>query len=424
MLLQFNVTNFLSFKDENVLSLLANADTSHNDSLISFKGEKVLPVTAVYGANAAGKSNLHKALTAAVMMVRESNNLQYNQPLQRIIPFLLDNESRNNKTRFDFIFTNCGMEYEYGFTVDRNFVYEEYLYEYKTAKPSLIFERSNISEYKFTAVTRKTLEPYVSKNTNNKLFLSTATAWNCELTRNAYTWFSDKVDTYDSSNLETLMFDELEKCRANNDMSMNTFILNLLHGADIHIESFNYNISQRKLSDLPVMPGVQLDPSFFGQGDGMIKEQHISTVHKVINGNTSEYYPMPYESESNGTKKLFTYGPIIKNALEMGKTISIDEIDTALHPSLTKLLIEMFMDPEMNRNGAQLIFNTHEVGLLDLDLFRRDQIYFVEKNQDTASSDLYSLDEFSPRKTENIQKGYLQGRYGAIPVVNLGDIKW
>ena len=143
----------------------------------------------------------------------------------------------------------------------------------------------------------------------------------------------------------------------------------------------------------------------------------------IENGKKQEY-DLNYFDESNGTKRLFTYGPVLKNALENGKTIIIDEIDNALHPAMTKSLIEMFQNPNINKKSAQLIFNTHEISLLDLNLFRRDQIYFVEKDNKTGVSDLYSLDDFSPRKSENIQKGYLQGRYGAMPVVNLEDIEW
>ena len=110
--------------------------------------------------------------------------------------------------------------------------------------------------------------------------------------------------------------------------------------------------------------------------------------------------------------------------MESGKTVVVDEIDDSLHPLLVNAIIELFNDREVNTKGAQLIFNTHDVSLLSLDNFRRDQIYFTEKDNKTGVTDLYSLDEFSPRKTENIRKGYLQGRYGAIPVIEPGGLKW
>lgn len=425
MLIQFSVTNFLSFRDETVLSLSTNKDNSHSENLLSFKNERILPSVAIYGANAAGKSNLHKALTAAIIMIRNSNNLQVDQPLM-VTPFLLDSKSRFDKTKFDFIYTYNDVKYEYGFTLDSNHVWEEYLYEYKSSKPSLIFERSEINKYKFTTKTKSQLSQIVDKNTSNKLFLATATSWNSDLTKDAYMWFATMIDTYDSQNLEDLMYTEFDRHQNNNDSSLNTFMLHLLQKADINISNFNYESIKREVNQLP----FELPPELQGlmnpipSAKKVLEQRRIVTSHQVVENGEKKEYPLNYFDESNGTKRLFTYGPVLKNALENGRTIIIDEIDNALHPAMTKSLIEMFQNPNINKNNAQLIFNTHEISLLDLNLFRRDQIYFVEKNNKTGVSDLYSLDEFSPRKSENIQKGYLQGRYGAMPFVNLEDIEW
>lgn len=425
MLIQFSVTNFLSFRDETVLSLSTNKDNSHSENLLSYKNERILPSVAIYGANAAGKSNLHKALTAAIIMIRNSNNLQVNQPLM-VTPFLLDSKSRFDKTKFDFIYTYNDVKYEYGFVLDSNNVWEEYLYEYKSSKPSLIFERSEINKYKFTTKTKSQLSQIVDKNTSNKLFLATATSWNSDLTRDAYMWFATMIDTYDSQNLEDLMYTEFDRHQNNNDSSLNTFMLHLLQKADINISNFNYESIKREVSQLPFEfpPELQGLMNPIPSAKKVLEQRRIVTSHQVVENGEKKEYPLNYFDESNGTKRLFTYGPVLKNALENGRTIIIDEIDNALHPAMTKSLIEMFQNPNINKNNAQLIFNTHELSLLDLNLFRRDQIYFVEKNNKTGVSDLYSLDEFSPRKSENIQKGYLQGRYGAMPFVNLEDIEW
>lgn len=425
MLIQFSVTNFLSFRDETVLSLSTNKDNSHSENLLSYKNERILPSVAIYGANAAGKSNLQKALTAAIIMIRNSNNLQVDQPLM-VTPFLLDSKSRFDKTKFDFIYTYNDVKYEYGFVLDSNNVWEEYLYEYKSSKPSLIFERSEINKYKFTTKTKSQLSQIVDKNTSNKLFLATATSWNSDLTKDAYMWFATMIDTYDSQNLEDLMYTEFDRHQNNNDSSLNKFMLHLLQKADINISNFNYESIKREVNQLP----FELPPELQGlmnpipSAKKVLEQRRIITSHQVVENGEKKEYPLNYFDESNGTKRLFTYGPVLKNALENGRTIIIDEIDNALHPAMTKSLIEMFQNPNINKNNAQLIFNTHEISLLDLNLFRRDQIYFVEKNNKTGVSDLYSLDEFSPRKSENIQKRYLQGRYGAMPFVNLKDIEW
>lgn len=417
MLIQFSVTNFLSFRDEVILSLSTNKDNSHKENLLFYKNERILPSVAIYGANAAGKSNLHKAMSAAIRMIRSSNNLQIDQPLL-ITPFLLNENSRNNKTKFEFIYVYNGIKYVYGFVLDTKYVWEEYLYEYRSSKPSMIFERSNINTYRFTSKSKPQLSKIVDKNTSNKLFLATATSWNSDLTKDAYMWFSNMVDTYDSQNLEELMFKEFEK----NDDSLNEFILHLLQKADINITNFNYEKNKQDANQMLMDIEDFINLRF--KDSGILKQPKIMTSHQVIENGKKQEYELNYFDESNGTKRLFTYGPVLKNALENGKTIIIDEIDNALHPAMTKSLIEMFQNPNINKKSAQLIFNTHEISLLDLNLFRRDQIYFVEKDNKTGVSDLYSLDDFSPRKSENIQKGYLQGRYGAMPAVNFKDIEW
>lgn len=151
----------------------------------------------------------------------------------------------------------------------------------------------------------------------------------------------------------------------------------------------------------------------------------ITMAHEIINeNNESKIYNLNFSNESSGTKILFSMAPILKNVFEKGKVILIDEIERSLHPRLVELIIKFFHNFEINKGNAQLIFNTHDTNLLSLDLFRRDQIWFAEKDPKKGATELYPLDDFSVRKTENIQKGYLNGRYGAIPFVATGDSLW
>jgi AAA15 family ATPase/GTPase len=143
----------------------------------------------------------------------------------------------------------------------------------------------------------------------------------------------------------------------------------------------------------------------------------VSTDHIIHDGDKTRVYKLNMNDESLGTNQLFLMGPFLKDAFENGKTVIIDEIDKSLHTFIVKYLIKMFCDREINKGGAQLIFTTHDTSLLSLNTFRRDQIYFTEKNNENGISDLYSLDEFPVRKTDNIEKGYLLGRYGAIPYI-------
>lgn len=420
MLLQFDVTNYLSFKNEMILDLTANKDSEHKENLIKFKNKKILPVISIYGANAAGKSNINKALTFAIMFVRQSNLFQVNS-LIPVIPFLLDDESRFQKTKFDFVFTYQDVKYEYGFVIDSQKVYEEYLYEYTSQRPTAVFERENVNQYKFSAKYKKELMAVVERNTDNKLFLATATQWNCLSTRNAYMWFSEGIDTYDDTNLENNFVSKLE---VDNDDSTQKFMRTLLQNADLNIDDYEFEIKNADPDKIQLPMGIKFDENTMRQIRDTYKEWRLETHHKVNVDGTIKDYKFPIQQESKGTINFFYFGPVFLEALKKGKTIVIDEIDSGLHPKLVRYLIEIFNNPSTNPNHAQLIFNTHDITQLDLDVFRRDQIYFVEKNNTTGISDLYSLDEYSPRKSENIQKGYLQGRYGAIPAIGMEEIKW
>ena len=418
MLLQFNVSNFMSIKDEVTLTAFANASKEHEDNLIVLGKDRILPTLALYGANAAGKSNIFRALTRAIMLVRFSNNLQINSSTG-FEPFYFDNESRNEKTKMDFLFYHNGKKFEYGFTADAQYIYEEYLYEYKSTKPTMIFERTNIKDYKFTTA-YKDLAQYKGKNTSNKLFMCTATAWNCEATRDAFLWFSESIDTYNNNS-----FDNVNQLLSYLDLNKDNpetkdFMLSLLRHAEINIQDYEFESQVVENGNIPLPPGIQIDKAIIGE----MRQFRLETVHQIEHENgTLQSYRLNFDHESDGTMRLFAYGPIIMDALEKGRTIVIDEIDNSLHTNLSRYLIELFNDLTVNKNGAQLIFNSHDVNLLDLELFRRDQIYFVEKNNKTGVTDLYSLADYSPRKNENIQKGYIQGRYGAIPFIE-GGIEW
>ncbi|MGI6211856.1 MAG: AAA family ATPase [Anaerovoracaceae bacterium] len=413
MLLQFNVTNALSFKNEAILDLAATSDKSHEDNLITYRKERVLPTVAIYGANAAGKSNLFKALASAIYFVRNSQNMQIDSKIS-VIPFLMDDEGKNGKTRFDFIYVYDGIKYEYGFVADTDRVYEEYLYAYKSSKPSLIFERTEVTKYRYTTTLRKTLRQYESKNTENKLFLSTATVWNCKETESAFRWFSEMIDPYSSEEMRLRIGDII---KADKDGTFRETAVKLLKSADFNISDYKLSVKEVH-ANIPLPPGISFDDEVLEH----LKSYEIQVFHDVEHNGEIHKTPLPFNAESDGTQLYFLYIPAIIRALKEGRTIVIDEIDNGLHPMIVRQLVELFNDPDTNPNGAQLIFNTHDIDLLDLELLRRDQIYFVEKNNKTGESDLYALSDFSPRKNEKIQKGYMLGRYGAIP--NLGGIDW
>ena len=420
MLVEFSVKNFMSIKDEITFSMVAGSGDENIENVIKNDklGEGYLKSTAIYGANASGKTNFMRAITAAILMVRKSNIRNINEPLLEMKPFKFDLKTINEPCEFKFVFIKNNIKYIYGFSADINRIYTEYLYQYLSAKPSLVFERKNTNEYKFTQQEQGKLEELVTKNTEKKLFLSTATAWNYEKTKDAYIWFSEDIDTYNDYMNVGYAFDKFEK---DEDGSQKKFTINLLRLADILIKDYNFEVKEIEPNNIMAFNN-QIKIS---NGKIVQKEVKISTLHEIENEEgVKADFELDLQEESLGTQSLFFFSPVLKEAFEKGKVIIVDEIDRSLHPLLVEFIIKLFHNRDINKNNAQLIFNTHDTNLLSLDNFRRDQIWFTEKEPKKGTTDLYPLDDFSVRKTENVQKGYLNGRYGAIPFLATGNSLW
>jgi hypothetical protein len=420
MLVQFAVENYMSIRDKVYLSLEPSKDKMHPENLIMKGDNKAINTAAIYGANASGKSSLFKAITISLLMIRNSNNVQVTDKLP-VVPFKFDFESRNKPTSFEFTFiAKDEKKYIYGFSATSEKIVEEYLYCYNSAKPTLIFDITENEDPKFVRGYKAKLEAAYQMNTSNKLFLSTATTWNAECTKVPFEWLAEAIDTFtEIMDLSGMAF---EKYRTDETKEYTEFTKRLLQQADINISSIE--VDAKEVTQGSILPfEIVVQGKVFRPNEGKQYDMKITTGHTVINTKgEKEEYQLTLQEESLGTQQLFFYGPILKDAFEKGKTIVLDEIDKSMHPSIVKFIINLFRDPEINKNGAQLIATTHETGLLSLDMFRRDQIYFTEKDAKTGVTDLYSLDEFSVRKTENIEKGYLMGRYGAIPFLQTEEV--
>ncbi len=411
MLVQFTVENFQSIRNKVILSMEPSVDKEHPENIITKGEHKAMNLLAVYGANASGKTALFKALTLSLVAIRSSANSQITTALP-VVPFLFDEESKNKPSSFEYTFVAADKnKYVYGFSAFADRIVDEYLYVYKSSKPSLIFDRTNTENYKFPRNLKREMELIQQRNTPNKFFLSTATSWNVEATKPAFEWLATGIDTF--TNVIDMQGFALDLYRTEKEGEFTNYTCELMHRADINISGIKVEareISPEQMRQNPfgiLFPFANIQNKY---------EYQITTGHSIINedGKRKEYQ-LQLADESLGTQQLFTYGPILKRAFDSGKTIIIDEIGKSLHPYIVKFLITLFRNEELNTNGAQLIVTTHETTLLSLDTFRRDQIYFTEKDANTGVTVLYSLDEFSVRKTDNIEKGYLLGRYGAIP---------
>lgn len=397
MLIQFSVENYLSIKDKVVLSLLASKDTEHPEHLVLDGNKNYLKAAVIYGANASGKSNVLNAFWFMVNYVLTSHNQQLHKAIDRS-PFKLDRETPARPSSFEVIFTANGIRYAYGFSVTDKAVTDEYLYYYPNGRQALIFERKDTTDFRFT-VDVEEQNALKERTSANKLYLSVASNWSYSKVIPVLEWFAScqiitKHSVADAYGLEA---EQLK------DDDYRRVIASMLRVADLGIQAL-------QIRDSTPIPPRRSDVF-----------PNIEAVHTVQDtaGNAISY-TLNMTEESDGTNSYFKLIGIVKKALDQGTLLVADEMDAHLHPLLTKHLVSLFNSAEFNPNGAQLVFTSHNTNLLDLDVLRRDQIWFTEKDEQTAATDLFSLYDFSIRKDAKVEKGYLIGRYGAIPFIKGG----
>ncbi|MHC1709779.1 MAG: ATP/GTP-binding protein [Methanomassiliicoccales archaeon] len=418
MLIEFRVGNFRSIKNELTLSMVASTDPTHPDHLINSEsmGEDSLLVSSVvYGANAAGKTNILLALNLMRNLVINSHVHQRGIELP-FEPFGFDGESGGHPTQLEVVFLQGSMKYVYGFSYDRNKILEEHLYQYPKKKKGLLFERAHASPMKFPRADKETSDQreMIEKTTGeNVLFLSMAAKMNYSPVFPVFDWFLKSLMTVGPADGIPFIANTMNMMKR--DPESKSSILKALNVADLGILDI---IEEDERP--PEMGPAPLPPPRPGESQIVFQVTfggpRITFVHRpYADEKNGQGVRLPLISESEGTKKMLgIIGPWIE-ALRTGGTLVVDELDTKLHHLIVRYLIGLFHDPEQNRKGAQLIFTTHDVNLLDQDLFRRDQVWLVERDADTGATLASSLAEFRIRKDLDIEKAYLSGRFGAIP---------
>jgi AAA15 family ATPase/GTPase len=418
MLIEFRVSNYRSIRDELIFSMVGSADTTHSDHLIrseSMDEDSLLVSSVLYGANAAGKTNLLFALNLMRNLVINSHSHQrgFELPFE---PFGFDRESRDRPTQMEVVFLEGSAKYVYGFSYDKNRILEEHLYQYPKKKKGVLFERSYASSMKFPRADKETSDQreMIEKTTGeNVLFLSMAAKMNYSPVFPVFDWFQKRLMTVGPAEGSPFIANTMQLMKR--DPESKASILKALNVADLGI----LDIIEEDERPPEMGPAPSPPPR---PGESQIVFQltfggpRITFIHRpYADEKDSQGVRLPLISESEGTKKMLgIIGPWIE-ALRTGGTLVVDELDTKLHHLIVRYLIGLFHDPEQNRKGAQLIFTTHDVNLLDQDLFRRDQVWLVERDPDTGATRASSLAEFRIRKDLDIEKAYLSGRFGAIP---------
>jgi len=421
MLIEFRVANHRSIRDEQTLTMrAAGPDESADRRPRRVEGcpDALLPAAALYGANASGKSNLLSALGFMRNAVLASHRLWGPEDGIPRQPFAWAAKA-NEPSLFEISVVVAGTRFQYGFVADDEQFVEEWLYAWPGKRKQTWFERES-GVYKFSEHLGGENRLIEQITRPNALFLSAAVQLKHERLAPLYSWFGTLAlvnvrrqhaafsrmtpEPFLGRLVEAWLDPDPQRSQVTGDASLYSF-RQLLRTADVGILDI-------KLDDEANEPKEPRGPPRSPYGRILVR--HMSS---------SDDAWLPLEEESEGTRKLFRVGPVILNALQLGRPLVIDELEASLHPLLAIQILRQFNDPEKNPHNAQLLFTTHDTNLLGTvagdPALRRDQVWLTEKDIEGATC-LYPLTDYKPRKDENLERGYLQGRYGAIPF--LGEL--
>lgn len=415
MLVQFSISNILSFKEKVTFSLLSAPIKERNEILLNnstvIMKTTLLKTAAMYGANASGKTNLIKALQYFIEFILNRSKFINEKENTGIVPYLLNTESKFKPSEFEIIILKDNTFFTYGFSLTSSEVVSE-RFSIRKKRESSVFNRKN-GDFNIAVKYKIMNEIYKRKMIpKNSLLITKAAQFNEKIAIEFLRYLSELRII---SGIDDFLYRDYT-IEAINENFFKNKILELLTFADSTIsgletikaegESITFHVNQEEANitrEKKVLPDIFVKKRVF---DGL--------------KNTKEdirFNMMALESE--GTKKFFHIsGPVI-DCLLNGYTLFVDELDTKLHPLLVKKIVDLFHNPKTNPHYAQLVFTTHNTTLLSLKTFRRDQIWLVEKNE-VGESELYSLVDFKNRKNsirndESLEKNYLIGKYGAIP---------
>ncbi len=418
MLLQFSVNNYRSIKDTATLSMATAS--KDNDNFFSVRHYDLLKSAVIYGANASGKSNLLRAMAFMGRLVLNKTKVIQSTDTLPHDPFKLNTSTKEASSSFEVVFFVDEIKYRYGFELDNTTVYSEWLYADENGKEAKLFYRDTDDAHYVNPQKFKEGYQFFDKANNkikiasNQLFL-----WKCDreddgiISKTILRWFSrlNLIDGLEHRGYEKYTMKKME------DEHFRKEIVKLVKTADIGIEDIAINeeeVPSEIIEKMPLPDEIK---------DRMIKNGGVTSIslntyHKMYDASNKEVGTIQFElddEESLGTRKFFKMSAPILNTLEEGKILLIDELDASLHPMLTRHLIGLFHDKNINTKNAQLIFATHDTNLLKPQIFRRDQIWFSEKDKYGATT-FYALAQLkNVRKTEDFECQYIQGKYGAIP---------
>lgn len=428
MLIRFKVGNFLSFDEPQELSMISGETRSHPNHIHEFDDVNILKTSAIYGANASGKSNLIKAFKESKQMITLGVAIRANRY------FRSSQKNKNEPSYFEFEFKTDGKNYSYGFEflLSKQKIESEWLYELKSEEANKIFfqRTGNKIDHTFEGDDKTRMDIYAKdmENSDSTLFLremNRKTRTNekgLSVFSNVFQWFSQNMKVFGTGAFpyETPKVTEDEKEAVVNLLrSLGTGITDISYERVENIEDF---LPKNMLSDIHEdlirrknirKKNENIEENIL-YGDVLsLSEDNELILKKLVFKHENPDIYFDIEEESEGTQRLYDLLAMIVSK-EEGSIYLLDELDLKLHPLLTFKFVELFLEKKAGTRN-QLIFTTHEANLMDFKLLRRDEIWFVQKKNDGSSS-LQSLEDFNERTDRKIDKAYLEGRYGGVPV--------
>ncbi len=419
MLLQFSFKNYKSFRDDTTLDLTATKISEYNNHVVSIANERVLPVAAIFGANASGKSNVQEAFRYMATYVLQSLNyggdetsaLKKKSVYFKPTPFLFDAESKTAESSFEVYFMdseeNGAKTYNYGFSVNNTGVCEEWLNvktksSRGTFKPIFYRKGNELDLSGIPSMSQDNLKIALEKET---LVVSLGAKLKISKLKHIRDWFVYNEVANFGQPVENLVLSQIIPSGFADDKTVQQRVVQYFSSFDPSIIDFNVEVLKST--------------------DEETDHIKIEAIHRIIGSNKTASIPL--EHESAGTLKMFALYPMLQFVLSTGGVLFIDELNARLHPLLVRTFVITFLNADINIKHAQLVFTTHDSWQLNSNMLRRDEIWFTEKNDDGVST-LYSLadfideDGYKIRKDENYEKNYLLGKYGAIPTLKYFDM--
>lgn len=410
MLIEFSVENFKSIRGESILSLVAAPAKEHRDTHLSLpvlanrvRSVPLLHSAAIYGANAAGKTNFVEALKLMRTFVLRSGNAP---DAVHAVPFLFSSDSKTRPSVLEVVCIVDGVRYQYGFSLLRGTVVEEWLYAWPNGRVQTWFLREG-GTWKLGSKLQGDKDVWRRATRPDSLFLSTAAMLSSEQLRPIYDWFDTTLRIVGAGGWNRMP--SIDYCRRNGTADMVEF----LAAAGLKISGLR--ITEENL--IQDMLPADMPPTIRKQVAKEFELGKIPRVWLIHSTGPDESVELELGEESDGTRKTFALAAPWLDTLRKGHVLVVDELHEHLHPKLVKFLVDLFHDPQANAHGAQLVFSTHDTSILDQDILRRDQVWLCERNH-RQETRLLPLTDFRPRKGyENLERAYLTGRYGALPPI-------